>query len=225
MTMPPSASPRDDGERHDRGDVRVVDRLAALGAALVHGPPLRPQVGDDGPPQRDAGVIAADRHAADVGRRRPGHDLAPVGAGHRDAPIAQRVGGERRDVAARRQFHRAADLEQPRVGLGDDLEALHARFLPAIMSEAARPHLRRHHRRPHPRAGAADRQRVSARRPRPHGVRAEGRLHLPGRPGAPHVAAGDARLHRGVELRQGHDQLRRGPLPQGPRRGASTART
>jgi hypothetical protein len=29
-------------------------------------------------------------------------------------------------VAARRQFHGAADLEQPGVGLGDDLEALHA---------------------------------------------------------------------------------------------------
>ena len=63
------------------------------------------------------------RDRRQIGRQRR---VGEPGADDRDPPRRQRVLRQRRDVPARRELHRRADIERPRVGLGDDVESFHA---------------------------------------------------------------------------------------------------
>ncbi len=68
----------------------------------------------------------------DVGRRGEPEILgrgAPL-LDDRDPALAQRVERERRDVAAPRQHHRLAALQDAGVGLGDDVEGFHCGIIP-----------------------------------------------------------------------------------------------
>ena len=171
------------------------------------------------PPQRHAGVVAADAPRGGCrprGASRRVDRRAPSSRDDGDPPLAQRVERQRRDVAARRQLHRRCRRSSSRASAS---VMISNRFMLVVVPLRAMSRRRCRgtlisadtiaspHRASWRREIDAD---VSARRRRPHGLRAEGRLHLPRRPGARHVAAGHARLHRRVELRHGHDQLRRG---------------
>ena len=67
------------------------------------------------------------------------------------------------------------------------------------------------------RARGGDRARLPGRRGDSSRRRAQGRLHVHGRPGPRDEPARDAGLHRGLELRQEHEVVGRSPDAEGPR--------
>ena len=72
---------------------------------------------------------------------------------------------------------------------------------------------------------ARDRGATTRRRGDPPGLRAQGRLHVHGGSGARDGPARHDGLHRRVELRQGHQVVRRGADAEGPRLAASKGAT
>ena len=112
--------------RDRRGRVRIVDRFAGVGAEVVNRQAPASQVLHEGLLERDAGMIAGNRHRANRARRRQPFGIH-VGtfADDRHAPGLQRIEGEWRDVAPSHQDDGASVVEHTRVGLGNQLEALH----------------------------------------------------------------------------------------------------
>jgi hypoxanthine phosphoribosyltransferase len=72
-------------------------------------------------------MVAADRDTPNLGnRRKPLVGTVERVLGHERHPSRlQRVGGERRDMSAFTQRDRFSDVEQTRVGLGNDIEQFH----------------------------------------------------------------------------------------------------
>ena len=67
MTMPASASPRATASRHARRDVRIVHRIVSSVPRSFDRQAAAAQERDERLPQRDARVVAGDRHRPDVG--------------------------------------------------------------------------------------------------------------------------------------------------------------
>ena len=87
---------------------------------VVGGKTAPAQVLDDGLLERERRMVAADGHDPDGGGRRQCLGIhVDALAHHGDAPLAQCVEGEGRDVTTLRQRHGAAVGEHARVGLGD----------------------------------------------------------------------------------------------------------
>ncbi len=116
MTMPASASRRATVARHRAR--RRPDSPPARVPSVPRSSTARPRPRRNATsvaPQLHAGVIAGDRDRPDVrGRRQAGLvDRHPPLVDDRDAARLERVGGERRDVAAPGQRHRLAARRAP----------------------------------------------------------------------------------------------------------------
>jgi hypoxanthine phosphoribosyltransferase len=108
------------------GDVGIINRIGRVGADIIHRQPLGAQVTNQRGFERQAAVVAPNRHAPDVGRRwQHGKVRREHVAEHGDTTLIQRVSCQRRHVATDRQLHRSSWLDRTRVGFGDDVETLH----------------------------------------------------------------------------------------------------
>ena len=129
MTMPRVGLASRDSARDGRGDVRIIDRVGRVRAQVRDSESPAAQVRNERLLQRDARVVAADRDAADVGHRRQ------VGKGWRSTrPAGITVTRRAASVSlasgvtmpASRELDGRADVQHPRIRLGDDVEALHS---------------------------------------------------------------------------------------------------
>jgi hypoxanthine phosphoribosyltransferase len=116
-----------DGFCDARGRVGVVNRFSAERSEIVHGDSLPAKRRDERRLQRQAGMIAANRHTPDIGHGRKAiiRSIHKIFGEDGDSTILQRIGGERRDSTTPCQRDGLAHLERSRVGLRDDVEAFH----------------------------------------------------------------------------------------------------
>ena len=209
-----------DEPRHRRGDVRIVDRLGAVGAEVVHRQAAAAQV-----------VATASLRSAtpvwslpiatrpDVGDRRQRQRRLPT-----SRPSRTTVMRRSRSVSSasgvtcppRRQRHRLAALQHPRVGFGDDARIVfivsYVTLLALCPSCARRQSCIDQPTQIQTRVARAGRRdpRATSRDDLHLVVRAQGRLHVPVRPGArTWTATSRSTSWRVSSYAQGHDLVRR----------------